>query len=122
MGRSSDEKARDRFPGAGINFWDDEDMPVICPTCQILLATPIPYRMKRRPDPELIGRLRHPRDLGRHAKQAVVVAVHAVEIEPASTTRHTEPASAALGPRRAARLRLVNAFAWPQPLRHQLCA
>jgi hypothetical protein len=32
--KSSNEKARDRFPGAGsiLNFRDDEDMPVICPT------------------------------------------------------------------------------------------
>jgi len=31
------EKARDRFPGAGsiLNFRDDEDMPVICPTGQV---------------------------------------------------------------------------------------
>src|SRR5260221_13877489 len=28
------EKARGRFPGAGINSCDDEDMPVICPTAQ----------------------------------------------------------------------------------------
>src|ERR1700733_9185401 len=109
---SSDKKARDRFPGAGINFWYDEDMPVICPTCQIFLAAPIPYRMKRRP--ELIGRLRHQRDLDPHAEQAVVVVVHAVEIEPTCTTPHSEPANAALGLRRAARLRLVNRFAWPQ--------
>jgi hypothetical protein len=31
------EKARGRFPGAGsiLNFRDDEDMPVICPTGQV---------------------------------------------------------------------------------------
>jgi hypothetical protein len=30
------EKARDRHCRCGLNSWDDEDMPVICPTCQIL--------------------------------------------------------------------------------------
>jgi hypothetical protein len=32
------EKARGRFPGAGsiLNFRDDEDMPVICPTGQVI--------------------------------------------------------------------------------------
>ena len=30
------EKARGRFPGAGFgNSCDDENMPVICPTCQM---------------------------------------------------------------------------------------
>ena len=34
------EKARGRFPGAGSKkFCDDEDMPVICPTCQIFSLT-----------------------------------------------------------------------------------
>jgi hypothetical protein len=34
------EKARDRFPGAGsiLNFRDDEDMPVICPTGQVFFC------------------------------------------------------------------------------------
>jgi hypothetical protein len=33
-------KARDRFPGAGsiLNFRDDEDMPVICPTGQVFFC------------------------------------------------------------------------------------
>jgi hypothetical protein len=32
------EKTRDRFPGAGFeNSCDGEDMPVICPTCQIFI-------------------------------------------------------------------------------------
>jgi hypothetical protein len=36
-GRRPNEKARDRFPGAGCcDFCDDEQMPVICPTCQLL--------------------------------------------------------------------------------------
>ena len=36
-GRRPIQKARDRFPGAGSNcFCDDDDMPVICPTCQTL--------------------------------------------------------------------------------------
>jgi hypothetical protein len=30
------QKARSGFSGAGFNFCDDEDMPVICPTCQII--------------------------------------------------------------------------------------
>jgi hypothetical protein len=34
--RSGFEKARGQFPGAGINSCDDEDMPVICPTAQVL--------------------------------------------------------------------------------------
>jgi hypothetical protein len=29
------EKARDRFPGAGLESCDALNMPVICPTCQI---------------------------------------------------------------------------------------
>jgi hypothetical protein len=35
--KRSNEKARDRFPGAGsiLNSCDDEDMPVICPTGQV---------------------------------------------------------------------------------------
>jgi len=34
----ANEKARDRSPGAGFcYFCDDEDMPVICPTCQTFL-------------------------------------------------------------------------------------
>ena len=34
------EKARGRFPGAGsiLNFRDDEDMPVICPTGQVFFS------------------------------------------------------------------------------------
>ena len=36
-GRRPIEKARGRFPGAGSqDFCDDEEMPVICPTCQLL--------------------------------------------------------------------------------------
>jgi hypothetical protein len=35
---NSNEKARGRFPGAGFNSCDDEDVPVICPTCQIPFA------------------------------------------------------------------------------------
>ena len=35
-GRRPIEKARGQFPGAGFeNSCDDDDMPVICPTCQI---------------------------------------------------------------------------------------
>jgi len=31
------QKSRGRFPGAGfLNFYDDEDMLVICPTCLFL--------------------------------------------------------------------------------------
>jgi hypothetical protein len=38
FGKVRNEKARGRFPGAGsiLNFRDDEDMPVICPTGQVL--------------------------------------------------------------------------------------
>jgi hypothetical protein len=37
FGNLDSKKARDRFPGAGsiLNFRDDEDMPVICPTGQV---------------------------------------------------------------------------------------
>jgi hypothetical protein len=36
------QKAGRRFPGAGLqNSWDDEDMPVICPTCQIRRKYPL---------------------------------------------------------------------------------
>ena len=36
-GRRPIQKARDRFPGAGFNYFGDgDDMPVICPTCQTL--------------------------------------------------------------------------------------
>jgi hypothetical protein len=35
----ANEKARGQFPGAGFcDFCDDEDMPVICPTCQTFLG------------------------------------------------------------------------------------
>jgi hypothetical protein len=37
---SPNEKTRGRFPGAGSKILDDEGMPVICPTCQILLERP----------------------------------------------------------------------------------
>jgi hypothetical protein len=39
--KSSNEKARNRFPGAGLilNFRDDEDMPVICPTGQVFFES-----------------------------------------------------------------------------------
>jgi hypothetical protein len=33
---NGNEKARSRCPGAGCTFRDDEPMPVICPTCQII--------------------------------------------------------------------------------------
>jgi hypothetical protein len=37
ISESANDKARDRFPGAGsiLISCDDEIMPVICPTCQI---------------------------------------------------------------------------------------
>jgi hypothetical protein len=37
ISESPNDKARDRFPGAGSTFnaCDDEIMPVTCPTCQI---------------------------------------------------------------------------------------
>ena len=39
-GRRPNEKARGRFPGAGCcDFCDDEQMPVICPTCQLIFKT-----------------------------------------------------------------------------------
>jgi hypothetical protein len=39
-GRRPIQKTRDRFSGAGLkNSCDDEDMPVICPTCQILSSS-----------------------------------------------------------------------------------
>ncbi len=57
-------------------------MQVICPTCQIFLVSLIPDRVKRCSDGQLVGWLRHPRDLGCHAKQAIVVIVHPVEIDP----------------------------------------
>jgi hypothetical protein len=42
----------------------------------------IPDRIERRSDSKLVGRLRRPCDLGRHAKQAVVFVIHPVQIEP----------------------------------------
>jgi hypothetical protein len=43
------KKTRDRFPGAGFcNSCDDDDMPVICPTCQIFWRALIPDRVMRR--------------------------------------------------------------------------
>jgi hypothetical protein len=33
--RGSIEKARDHFPARALNSCDDEDVLVICPTCQI---------------------------------------------------------------------------------------
>ena len=45
------EKARDRFPGAGLilNFRDDEDMPVICPTGQVFFGLAYAARMRATP-------------------------------------------------------------------------
>ena len=42
----------------------------------------VPDRVERRSDRQLIGWLRHPRDLRRHAKQPIVVVIHPVQIEP----------------------------------------
>jgi len=50
--RIANEKARGRFPGAGFcNSCDDEDMPVICPTCQTLFwkQPPISWRLLVKP-------------------------------------------------------------------------
>jgi hypothetical protein len=42
----------------------------------------MPDRIERRSDRKLVGRLRRPCDFGGHAKQAVVVVIHPVQIEP----------------------------------------
>jgi hypothetical protein len=57
-------------------------MQVICPTCQTFCYALIPDRIERRSQGQLVGWLRHPCYLRRDAEQAVVVVVHAVEIEP----------------------------------------
>ena len=42
----------------------------------------MPDGIRRRSDRQLIGRLWHPRDLGRYAKEAVVVVIHPIQIKP----------------------------------------
>jgi hypothetical protein len=50
-GRRPIQKARDRFPGAGFDIsCDDEIMPVICPTCQILKVS-VTIRHRRQSNP-----------------------------------------------------------------------
>jgi hypothetical protein len=54
----------------------------ICTIDTLRYLTLISNQIEGRSDSQLVSWLRRPCDLGRHSKQAVVVVVHAVQIEP----------------------------------------
>ena len=82
---TSDAKKPATGSRRGLNYLDVENMPVICPTCQIFSGAPnalVLHQVKRRSYRQLIGWLRHPRDHRRDPEQTIVVVVHPVEVEP----------------------------------------